>query len=210
MTYSYNSGMASRTDVLKMSSAFITQRLFQGKPLDEKLWVVSSALVIIGFITYQLLIASWLDTSKIASGSAKVAIDDILKFSTMFVVSRVLAGDVSYNLEGDKVVSQADWVKDSGLFIASLVTYDLLLNDLVIDKTSHLEKSQQLAISDVFKFTFVFSAHNFLKGGEFDKEWMLTTSGFVTGFVIYDIVVQKFFSNYIEKGTVNVQMPQLL
>jgi hypothetical protein len=206
MSYSYNAGMASRTDVLKMSSAFITQRLFQGKPLDEKLWIVSSALVIIGFIAYQLLIASWLDTSKIASGSAKVAIDDILKFSTMFVVSRVLSGTAT----GEKQLSQEEWVKDSGLFIASLVTYDLLLHDLVTEKTAHLDKTQQLVIADVVKMTFVFSAHNFAKGGEFDKEWMLTSAGFITGFVIYDVVVQKFLGGYIEKGTLDVQLPKLM
>lgn len=206
MSYSYNVGMASRTDVLKMSSAFITQRLFEGKPLDDKLWIVSSALVIIGFIAYQLMIASWLDTSKIAQGSAKVALDDILKFSTMFVVSRVLSGGQSG--EGTQV-TQEEWVKDSGLFIASLVSYDLLFSDLVADKTAHMDKTQQIVITDILKMSFVFSAHNFVKGGEFDKEWMISSAGFITGFVIYDVIVSKYLGGYIEKGNVEFAMPQL-
>lgn len=206
MSYSYNVGMASRTDVLKMSSAFITQRLFEGKPLDDKLWIVSSALVIIGFVAYQLLIASWLDTGKIASGSARVALDDILKFATMFVVVRLLSGGVS--AEGNQV-SQEEWVKDSGLFIASLVTYDLLLNDLVVDKTSGLEKTQQVVVGDIIKWSSVFAFHQFAKGGEFDREWMMSTAGFVSGFVIYDVLVAKYLGGYVEKGSVDVSMPHL-
>ena len=207
MSYTYNAGMASRTDVFKMSSAFITQRLFQGKPVSEKVWIVSCALVIIGFVAYQLLLASWLDTSKLAKGSAKVAIDDILKFSTLFVVTRVLSGSgaaeqqtITGTLFSGEKVSQEDWVKDSGLFIASLVTYDLLFNDLVADKTSHLSAAQQVAVGDVFKWFSVFGFHNFAKGGEFDKEWFVSISGFVTGFVIYDLVVEKYAGKYITDG----------
>jgi hypothetical protein len=208
MSYSYNTGMASRTDVFKVSSALITQRLFEGKPMDDKVWMVSCMLVIIGFIAYQLLIASWLDTSKIAKGSGKVALDDVLKFSTMFVVSRVLSGGGPRETAGP-IMSHDDWVKDSGLFIASLVTYDLLFHDLVQEKTADLEKPQRLAVNDALKMTTVFTMHNFVKGGEFDRAWMMSTAGFVTGFIVYDLVVSKIFGDYIEKGTSSIEMPEM-
>jgi hypothetical protein len=196
---SHNVGMAARTDVFKVSSALITQRLFQGKPLDDKLWVVSTALTVIGFVAYQLLVNSWLDTSKLAKGSAKIAIDDIIKFSTMFVVSRVLSGGAASET-GGSVMSNEEWVKDSGLFIASLVTYDLLFHDLVSQKTAHLDKSVNTAVNDAIKMAVVFTVNNFAKGGEFDKAWMMTSAGFITGLVIYDLVVERYAGKYIADG----------
>jgi hypothetical protein len=197
---SHNVGMAARTDVFKVSSALITQRLFQGKPLDDRLWIVSSALTIIGFVTYQLLIASWLDTSKLAKGAAKVAIDDILKFSTMFVVSRVLSGGAASET-GAEPLSQEEWVKDSGLFIASLVTYDLLFHELVSARTAKLDKTVNVAVNDAIKFSVVFTVNNFAKGGEFDRAWFMTSAGFITGLVIYDVIVERYAGKYIAEGT---------
>jgi hypothetical protein len=194
-----NVGMAARTDVFKTSSALITQRLFQGREIDDRMWIVSTALTIIGFITYQLLVASWLDTSKIAKGSAKVAIDDILKFSTMFVVSRMLSGGDDKEFKGE-VITQDQWVRDSGLFIASLVTYDLLFHELVQQRTAELDKSINTAVNDVIKMSVVFTVNNFIKGGEFDREWMMSSAGFITGLVIYDVIVEKYAGKYITEG----------
>jgi hypothetical protein len=197
---SYNVGMAARTDVFKVSSALISQRLFEGKPMDDKLWVVSTALTVIGFVTYQLLLASWLDTSKLAKGAAKVAIDDILKFSTMFVVSRVLSSGAASET-GGATMTQEEWVKDSGLFIASLVTYDLLLHDLVSARTAGLEGGVKTAVNDAVKMSVVFSVNNVLKGKEFDRAWFMTSAGFITGLVVYDLVVERYAGKYITEGT---------
>lgn len=202
---SLNIGMASRTDVFKVSSALISQRLFQGKPIDERLWVVSSALAIIGFIAYQLLIASWLDTTKLAKGSssAKVAIDDILKFSTMFAIAGILSGGTAAELmaTGDPAsVSQEEWIKDSGLFIASLVTYDLLFHDMVSNKVAQLDKSVHTAVNDTIKMSVVFTVNNLAKGGEFDKAWFMSCGGFILGLIVYDMIVEKYAGKYIADG----------
>lgn len=201
MSYSYNVGMASRTDVFQTASAHITRRLFEGKPVDDKVWIVSVALVIVGFVAYQLLIASWLDTSKLASGSAKVAINDVLKFSTMFVVSRVLSGGAGWDSETPGM-SQEDWVKDSGLFLASLVTYDLLFNDLVNEKTKEMDRTVKVVVNNAAKWMSVFAFHNFAKGGEFNKAWLMSSSGFVTGLIVYDLVIATYINKYIDAGTI--------
>lgn len=199
MSYSYNAGMAARTDIFKVSSALITQRVFEGKPMDDKLWLVSCFLTVIGFVIYQLLLASWLDTSKVAKGAAKVAIDDILKFSTMFAVSRVLSSGAAS--ETSSIMSQEEWIKDSGLFIASLVTYDLLFHELVVAKTATLDGPIKSATNDAIKMSVVFTVNNALKGKEFDREWFMTSAGFITGLVIYDVVVEKYAGKYINEGT---------
>jgi len=186
MTYGGNIEMAAKMDVFKNASALIFQKLFQSgyQGLDERVWVVSTALTIIGFVSYQLLIASWFDTSKFVQGSAKVALDDILKFSTMFIVRQLLSG---------QSLSDPEFVREMGLFVGSLVAYDLVLHNIVHKQTERLsDATLALTVRDVTKFGLVFTMINFAKGGEFDKQWMLSTGGFVTGLAVYDVIVSKY------------------
>jgi hypothetical protein len=202
---SLNIQSAARGDVFKFSSAVIAQRLFEGKPLNTNLWVVATVLSIIGFVAYQLLLNSWLDTSKLASGSAKVAIDDILKFSTMFVVGRILTSGLASGftgVEAGTAMNNEEWIKDSGLFIASLVTYDLLLSDLVANKTVNLDRNVNLAVNDGIKMSIVLSCYNFAKGGSFDKQFLVSSGGFITGLVVYDLLIEKFAKKYIDTGSI--------
>jgi hypothetical protein len=196
---SLNIGMAARTDVFKWVSAVTAERLMQGKPVDDKLWIVAAALTIIGFVAYQLLVASWLDTSKFAKGSAKVALDDIVKFSTMFAVCRVLTTGAYWQRDG---LTSAEYIKDCGFFIASLVTYDLLFSDLVAAKTMHMNKGVQTAVNDVLKLTVLFTMYNFAQGGAFDQAWLMTSGGFMLGCVVYDLAIEKVspFTKYINNG----------
>jgi len=174
---------AAKTDVSRVATALITQRLFQKKPLNEQVWIVSTALTILGFVSYQLLINSWFDTSKLAEGSSKQAIDDILKFSTMYFITRLLSG---------QSLSDPEWIKDTGLFVGSIVLYDVALHDVVNNRTANLDKNVGIVLRNLAKWGGVLSAHNFAKGGEFDNEWMMTTAGFVTGLCVYDVVLSKY------------------
>lgn len=175
--------LGSKTSILWNASALISQRLFERKPLDDKIWIVSTALTIIGFVAYQILIASWLDTSKYLVGSTRVALDDTLKFSTMFFISRLLSG---------QSLSDPEWIKTSGLFVGSLVTYDLLAHNIVAEKTATMDPAMATTITDVLKFGSTFAVHNFLTGGEFNNEWTMSTVGFLVGVIIYDMFISKY------------------
>lgn len=180
---SYNVELAAKTDVLKTASALITQRIFEGKPINDRVWIVTTALTIIGFVSYHLLIASWFRSEDHFKGSAKVSVDDVARFSTMFIVSQLMSGGS---------LSDPQWVRDSGSFIASLVMYDLLFHNLVSQRLSNLDVTARTAIADVLKFGTVFTVNNFAKGGAFDNTWMMSTGGFITGLVIYDVLVSKY------------------
>jgi len=181
----YNVELAAKSDVLKTASALITQRVFEGRPLDDRVWVVSTALTIIGFVAYHIMIASWFRSESHFSGSAKVAVDDAARFGTMFVVSQIMSGNS---------LSDPNWIRDSGLFIASIVLYDLLFHNVVSGKLGEIQLDSGVkgALGDAIKIASVFSINNFAKGGEFDNTWMMSTGGFITGLAIYNIVVEKY------------------
>jgi hypothetical protein len=180
----YSVDLAAKTDVLKNASALITQRLFRKEPINDRVWIVTTALTIIGFVTYQLLINSWLRTENFVDGSAKLALDDILKFSTMFIVRQALSG---------QSITDPEFVKSMGIFVGALALYDITLANLVNDQAEKFDnKSVTLAINDVAKFGIVFTLVNFAEGKEFDEQWMMGTGGFLTGLVIYDVVLAKY------------------
>lgn len=194
---SHNLGMASRGDLMKFTTAVITERLFQGKPLDDKVWIVAACLTIIGFVSYNLLITTWLDTSKYASGSVKTAIDDVLRFGTLFMVCRLLSGGAYWQ---NAEASNAEWIKDSGIFLVSIVVYDLALDEAVKNRLSKFTGATNTALNDGIKWMTIFSTINFLKGGEFNKEWMLTAGGFTTGLMVYSLLVERVVKNYVSSG----------
>ncbi len=181
----YNSEINAKIDIFKNATAYLTQRLFQNPktPVDDRAFFMQSALVIIGFVAYQLMIASWLRTENYVNGSAKIALDDTLKFMTMFAITRLLSGGS---------LSDPEWIKQSGLFIAAIVAYDMLLHNMVNNKLTSLQPTTALAVNDVLKWGSVFAMHNFAMQGEFDRSWMLSTGGFCLGYVIYDLFIGKY------------------
>lgn len=182
---------AAKTDILKISSALLTQRLFKGKSITDNIWITSSILTIIGFVSYQLLINSWFKTGKFVSGSAKLALDDILKFMTMFIVSRILSSGAGKDSETPELDFN-NWIKDVSMYISMLVLYDILVQEHVTSSMNKKFNSQTvLAINDALKFTSTLAFTNFVSGGEFNQEWYVSTFGFVGGLVIYDLYLYK-------------------
>ncbi|ATZ80291.1 hypothetical protein BMW23_0233 [Bodo saltans virus] len=188
----YNVELDAKTDVFKFATGYVSQRLFERQPIDDRVWIVATALTLIGFVTYQLLINSWFDTSKFVTGSAKMAVDDALKFLTMFMVVQLISG---------KSLSDPQWITDTGLFIASIVAYDVTLGNFVNTKLQSLDSTVSLAINDVLKWGSVFAANNFAKGGSFDKQWLMSTGGFLTGFVVYDVLIDKYTQKFVKAGS---------
>lgn len=195
-----NLSMASRGDLLKFSTGVITERLFQGKPLNDKVWIVAACLTIIGFVSYNLLVASWLDTSKYLTGSVKRTVDDILRFATLFMVCRLLSGGAYWQ---NAEASNAEWIKDSGLFLASIAVYDLALEEAVRARLQTLaDGSTNTALNDGVKWMTIFSTINFLKGGNFNTEWLMTAGGFTAGLMIYDVLVERIVRDYVASGKI--------
>jgi len=187
----YNINPLAQADIFWNASSLIAQRLFSSKfgskqeVVFDQVWVVVVGVTILGFLAYRILIDSWLRTENFVSGSAKLALDDILRFTTMYAVVQLLSGGS---------LTDPTWIKESGLFVGSLVFYDLLLHNLVAERTKNLTVPAQTAINDVLKFGVAFVCHNFALGKEFNQEWMISTAGFLTGVGVYDMFIDKYIS----------------
>lgn len=105
-------------DILKVGTMLVASRYLSGQPLNDPNWMKESAFILAGFVTYDLAVVHVADTSSL-SKRHRMAADDVVKFSTMFVVSRWLAGQ-EFNME---------WAKGCAYYIAGLVAYDMFLAD---------------------------------------------------------------------------------
>lgn len=187
----YNVNPLATGDIFWNASALISQRLFQkqiGVPSaieDNQVWIVTTAVTILGFLAYRLLIDSWLRSENFVSGAAKVAFDDTIRFTVMFAIMQLLSGGS---------LSDPEWIKTTGLFTGSLVFYDLLAHNFVVDKTRNLNANVASAVQDVVKFGVALSVHNFAtKGADaFDKNWAVTTAGYLTGVAVYDLFLSQY------------------
>lgn len=188
----YPTSNLASTDIFWNMSALITQRFVQQKGSvvpnieDNHVWMVTTAITILGFLAYRLLIDSWLRSENFISGPAKTAFDDTLRFTTMFAIMQILSGGSLLNSE---------WAKSTGLFVGSLVFYDLLADPFVTKFAGkHFEKKPNVvsAIKDVAKFGCAFTAFNFMTNGKFDKQWLISTAGYLSGVAIYDLLLAQY------------------
>lgn len=194
-------GMSARQDIFSMIFAAITQRVFQQRQVDERVFLVAVCVTVIGFVAFQLLIGSWMKFDM--NDDASLAVQDILKFGTMFIICRLMTGGAWWQ---DPSMERNAWVKDSACFISSLVLYDLLLNKYVRSLTLGLPISVQDGVSEGIKFFVVFAVSNMLVGGEYDKTWLMSTLGFCVGMFLYYFVYNTFFAfrTYVDDGSLNL------
>ncbi len=113
-------------DILKFGTMLLSLRLFLGESLNDMDWILGSCYILIGLIVYDfgtinLLNTKYLNNKKIISNKTKMALDDIIKFSTMLIISRWLSNDNFSKL----------WILESIGFIVGLVAYDYLISDYV-------------------------------------------------------------------------------
>jgi len=171
-------------DTMQFGLALLLARLVLQKNILDKEWLIKSLLVLLGFAAYQLTINRFINTSMYVSGNLKLAIDDVLKFGTMLLVSRYLSS---------KSLSDDEWMKEVGFMLTGFVSYSLvtqrLLNNNVINVNT-LTPNLSLAISDGLKFSTMYLVSRWLSGNEFSREWMLESAGYTVGVMAYD-----YFSN---------------
>jgi hypothetical protein len=121
-----------------------------------------------------------------------VAVDDMLKWLTMFMVVQLISGGS---------LSDPQWIKETGLYISAIVAYDITLGNFVTSRMQSLDSTLALAANDLVKWGTIFAAQNFVNGGEFDKQWFMSKGGFLTGIVVYDILIDKYTQKLVKAGT---------
>ena len=175
----------AKLDLVRNTAAMIGQQVFQQKSLTEQGWISGTILTLFGFTVYNLLVANLIDASRFSDkGNVALAINDALKFTTMYVVKQVAMGGS---------LTDPAWLKESGYFILSVVLYDLVLNDYVAEQAKNYSPMAQQAINTTSKFSVAFAVHKFIMGGTFNKEYLIECAGFIAGLVVFDLTVRKNF-----------------
>lgn len=103
-------------DWLKVGTMMVVSRLLAGGDLMDRNWQMASLFTLLGFTVYNLTLAKVVKGDDLTDCEAlAVTVDDALKFGTMFVVSRLLAGD--------SLTDQA-WIMASLATIAGFAVYN--------------------------------------------------------------------------------------
>ena len=188
---------AARGDVLNFGTALLGSRagehVFDVQPhsplhpyetlTNNTDWVKSSLLTLIGFAVYELLVRRYINTDGVSQNKGiKLALDDLLKFGTMYI---------AYRLMTREPLNDANWVKEVTYILAGLMSYDFVVRYGVksVYDTSKLSVNAQMAVDDTVKYTTMFVVSRWLSGKAFDKEWAVTAGGFVVGAAAYDYLL---------------------
>jgi predicted tellurium resistance membrane protein TerC len=162
-------------DWLKVGAALITSQLLSQRSLNDKDWMKSSLLTLIGFTAYHLITSRLVDSSKFATGNVRKALDDILKVGGMLVVSRLLSG---------QPLNDETWMKESAYVLLGFVAFDLTVGNFI--DTSNMSSKAAASVTDVAKFSTMYAVSRFMAGKEFNKAWAIECAGFMGGLVGYN------------------------
>jgi hypothetical protein len=180
-----------KVDTLKFGSAFTGEQLATKGVLSsvtEGAWLKSTLLTLVGFAVYQLVVRRLISTS-FTSGNYRMALDDVLKFGTMLIASRVLSGKPLTGVEGRA------WQSESAYILLGFVAYDLgtkpLMTRFVLD-TQTLEYKHAMMADDALKFGTMFTVSRFLSGEAFDMAWGKTVAGFLGGLAAYNYLLARY------------------
>lgn len=170
-----------KSDVIQFGLALILSHIFIGQNFNN---IKSIILTLIGFTTFHLVIAKIYNIKQL-NPHARITIDDILKFSTMLLVSK-------YFINRDKIKNKNFLMSGINLIFGFFVYNSLILTNYTYKFIkSDMELNKILAINDAAKFSFVLLFAGLLdsimnKEG-FDIEYIKLTLGYVSGLVFYDL-----------------------
>ena len=171
-------------DTAKFGIALTSEHLFNKQSSNNFEWLKLTILSLIGFAVYNLIISNIINTNAIPHYNIKLAVDDVLKFGTVYVFLRLATGGTLYDKE---------WLYEVIFVLAGFVTYDLFIIHSVDTKKLETEntitRETRLAIDDILKFSTMFIISRLLSGKDFDEEWLSSTFGFIIGLVAYDYLL---------------------
>ena len=109
----------------------------------------------------------------------RALVRDTLNFSTMFVVSRLLAG---------KALDDNKWLMACLYTLLGLKAYNLIVKKIIPNNmTGVMEK----VMNSVLKWGTMLLVSRLLSGEPLDNEWMMETMGQLLGFIAFDVIVES-------------------
>jgi hypothetical protein len=167
-----------KVDSLKFGSALLVAQLLSMKPLTDNQWIKSSILTLVGFAVYQIIVRRFVEPTSFSNMTVRLLMDDILKWGTAFILIRLGTG---------QSLNDETWIRECSYFLLGLATFDIATIHAVDMVGGSL--LMKVALADVIKYGTAFTVSQWLKGGEFDREWMVSSGGFILGLLGYDLIL---------------------
>jgi hypothetical protein len=164
----------------------VDNQLFKAKLFDDK-WQHKSVAVLLGVALHGLLtnkISSAVNTQlNLHKSSVSLAIYDLVKFGTIFTSQRAI---VNY-IEGREIVFDKRWMAESSAIIAGYGVYSVGVAQML----PKLSKTMQPVLNDTVKVTMGAIAGNYALDGEINKTHLMSLSGLLLSFLIFNLFTKK-------------------
>lgn len=181
-------------DVLKIGALLVGGRLLSSESIMDKDWMRSTALLLVGFAVYHVLVRHIINPhSYVDLVTIRMAIDDIIKFGLAFVIARLIStrGDI-------KSLTQQPWLSEVSIILAGFAIYDIVFSKLIIKAGGMIGMAGTTTlytISDVLKFGTMLFVSRFFSGKSVkDMSWIKEIAGALGAVAVYDIISLKAIS----------------
>ncbi len=147
--------------------------------LNTKDWAISALLVIVGFATYWLIVRKVIREEQFVSGDLRVALNTILYFGTMLVVSRLLAR---------RPLNQ-EWMKSALYMILGFISYDVVVRKFV---KPAIDTKAGRVINDTLRWTVMFALATWLADRHYDRFFYKELFSVLIGLGLFNAVVVNY------------------
>lgn len=180
-------------DVFKIGALLLGGRLLSSESITDREWMKSTALLLIGFAVYHIIVRHIFDPHSLVNMmTIRMAIDDVIKFGMAFIIARLI------NTNGDvSSLTRQPWVSEVSIILAGFAVYDIVFSQLIIQagSTVGLVGTTLYTISDILKFGTMLVVSRFFSGKPInDMTWIKEIAGALGGVAIYDIISQRAIS----------------
>jgi hypothetical protein len=164
------------TDVAKNGTMFMVARWLSGNAMSDTSWQLSTIFTLIGFATYHYT-TKYIDLGL--TGLSGNIYDIWVKWSTMFIVSRLLSGGS---------LTDSKWLMSSLFVLIGFTVYYLFVGSYLQGRDLTYNPKLQNTINDVLMNSTMFIISHVLGGGSVvDQKWMKSSIESLVGFTAYNL-----------------------
>ena len=185
-------------DIAKVGTMFLVSRWLSGNSLTDRTWLMLTLHTLLGFATYHLVSRVFIDTS--GYGEYTPLLNDILQFSTMLLIVRLLGGNNPFDIT---------WLYFVVVTAIGLAIYDIFVSKRIrgTDYTPYPKLAD--TINDWVKFGLLELVRQLLMGGSIvDQSWGHTTVDQLLGFTAYNLGFSYVLEFIKSKIPLTLPMPE--
>lgn len=165
-------------DWVKVGTMMVVSQWLIGGSLSDPNWRMNSLYTLLGFTAYHLSTRNFL-TPEVDGAPRRIA-DDSIKFATMFVVSRLLAGGALLDKQ---------WLATCFATLIGFAVYNVVVYKYIQGKDLTYNGKLQMVVDDWAKVgTMLLVSRLISCESLLDPKWAQGTLATLLGFSAYDLV----------------------